>query len=98
MLVSQWAENYWSISTVAAKTLCDYKGIYRRVVDPVIGAKDLNEVTILDLQKMVISQAPYSAKLSLMLVKTLYREARVFGLTDKNPTIGVKLPKRPELK
>lgn len=98
MLVSQWAENYWSISTVAAKTLFDYKGIYRREVDPVIGAKDLNEVTLLDLQKMVISQKPYSARLSLMLVKTLYREARVFGLTDRNPTIGVKLPKRPEPK
>lgn len=98
MLVNQWAENYWSISTVAAKTLFDYKGIYRREIQPVIGDMDLNEVTLLDIQKMVISQKPYSARLSLMLVKTLYREARVFGITEKNPTVGVKLPKRPEPK
>lgn len=98
MLVNQWAENYWTISTVTAKTLFDYKGIYRREIQPVIGEKDLNEVTLLDLQKMVIAQKPYSARLSLMLVKTLYREARVFGITEKNPTIGVKLPKRPEPK
>lgn len=98
MLVNQWAENYWSISTVAAKTLFDYKGIYRREIQPVIGEMDLNEVTLLDIQKMVIAQKPYSARLSLMLVKTLYIEARVFGVTEKNPTIGVKLPKRPEPK
>lgn len=98
MLVNQWADNYWAISTVAAKTLFDYKGIYRREIQPVIGGMDLNEVTLLDIQKMVISQKPYSARLSLMLVKTLYREARVFGITEKNPTIGVKLPKRPEPK
>ena len=45
---------------------------------------------------MVNSQRPYSDRLSLMLVKTLYSEARVFGATDKNPTIRVKLPKRPK--
>jgi integrase len=98
MLVDQWAESYWSISTVTAKTLFDYKGIYRREIQPVIGGMDLDEVTLLDLQTMVMSQKPYSARLSLMLVKTPYREAKVFGITEKNPTLGVRLPKRPEPK
>jgi integrase len=52
----------------------------------------------MDVQKMVLSTTPYQARLSLMIVKTLYREARMYGLTDKNPTLGVKLPKRPEPK
>lgn len=98
MLVSQWAENYWSISTVTAKTLYDYKGIYRRAIDPAIGHMELADVRILDVQGMVLSQTPYNARLSLMVLKTLYREARTFGMTEINPTLGVKLPKRPEPK
>jgi hypothetical protein len=38
---------------VAAKTLFDYKGIYRREIQPVIGEKDLDEITFLEIQKMV---------------------------------------------
>jgi integrase len=33
-----------------------------------------------------------------MLVKTLSREAKICGITEKNQTLGVKLPKRPEPK
>jgi integrase len=98
MLVSNWAENYWSISTVAKKTLYDYKNVYGRCVEPFIGHLDLNDVSLLDLQKMVLATTPYQARLGLMIVKTLYREAKIFGMTDRNPTIGVKLPKRPEPK
>ena len=96
MLVSEWARNYWEISTVALKTLYDYKGVYRRHIDPTVGSLDLDDVTRLDVQKIVLSQKPYSARLSLMVLKTLFREARMHGLTDNNPTTEIKLPKRPE--
>jgi hypothetical protein len=39
---------------------------------------------------------PYSARLSLMLVKTLEREVRLVGVTEKQLTNGVKLPRQPE--
>ena len=96
MLVSEWAGNYWEISTVAPKTLYDYKGVYRRHIDPAVGSLDLDDVTRLDVQKVVLSQKPYSARLSLMVLKTLFREARMHGLTDNNPATEIKLPKRPE--
>jgi hypothetical protein len=64
MLGNQWAENYWSISTVSPKTLFDYKGIYRRTIQPLIGETDLNDATLLDLQKMVIAEKPYSVRLA----------------------------------
>jgi integrase len=98
MLVSNWAENYWAVSTVAKKTLYDYKNVFGRVVEPFIGHLDLDDVSLMDLQKMVLSTTPYQARLGLMIVKTLYREAKIYGMTEKNPTIGVKLPKRPEPK
>jgi integrase len=98
MLVSNWATNYWAVSTVTKKTLYDYKNIFGRVIEPVIGHLDLDDVSLMDLQKMVLSTTPYQARLSLMIVKTLYREAKIYGMTNNNPTIGVKLPKRPEPK
>jgi integrase len=98
MLVSNWAENYWAVSTVAKKTLYDYKNIFSRIVEPHIGHLDLDDVTLLDLQKLVLTTTPHQARIGLMIVKTLYREAKIYGMTDKNPTIGVKLPKRAEPK
>jgi integrase len=98
MLVSNWAENYWAVSTVAKKTLYDYKNIFGRIVEPHIGHLDLDEVTLLDLQKLVLTTTPHQARIGLMIVKTLYREAKIYGMTEKNPTIGVKLPKRAEPK
>jgi hypothetical protein len=52
----------------------------------------------MDIQKLVLATTPYQARLALMIIKTLYREAKIYGMTEKNPTIGVKLPKRPEPK
>lgn len=96
MLVSEWAEDYWQISTVTPKTLYDYKGVFRRHIEPSLGHKALDDVSALDVQKMVLLQKPYSARLSLMVLKTLYREATIHGVTEVNPTIGIRLPKRPE--
>jgi hypothetical protein len=83
---------------VAKKTLYDYKNVFGRVVEPFIGSKDLDEVSLMDIQKLVLATTPYQARLALMIIKTLYREAKLYGMTEKNPTIGVKLPKRPEPK
>ena len=98
MLVSNWAQNYWAVSTVAKKTLYDYKNVFGRVVEPFIGSKDLDEVSLMDIQKLVLATTPHQARLALMILKTLYREAKLYGMTEKNPTIGVKLPKRAEPK
>ena len=45
MLVSNWAQNYWAVSTVAKKILYDYKNVFGRVVEPLIGPEDLDEVS-----------------------------------------------------
>jgi hypothetical protein len=58
MLVSNWAQNYWVVSTVAKKTLYDYKNVFGRVVEPFIGSKDLDEVSLMDIQKLVLDKRP----------------------------------------
>jgi hypothetical protein len=39
------AQNYLTVSTVAKKTLYDYKNVFGRVVEPFIRSKDLDEVS-----------------------------------------------------
>jgi hypothetical protein len=97
-LVSNWAQNYWAVSTLAKKTIYDYKNVFIRVVEPFIGSKDLDEMSLMDIQKRVLATTPHQARLALMILKTLYIEAKPYGMTEKNPTIGLKLPKRAEPK
>ena len=40
MLVSNWAQNYWAVSTVVKKTLYDYKKVFGRAVEPITRLKD----------------------------------------------------------
>jgi hypothetical protein len=46
MLVSNWAQNYWAVSTVAKKTLYDYKNVSGRVVEPAFSSRNLDEVSV----------------------------------------------------
>lgn len=99
MLPSNWAQNYRAVSKVVKNILYDYKNVYVRVVEPFIGSKDLDEVSLMDVQKLVLATTPFfQARLALMIIQIFSREAKPYGMTDKNLTIGVKLPKRPEPK
>ena len=98
MFVSNWAQNYWATSTVAKKTLYNHKNVFGGVTVTFIGSKDIDDVSLMDIQKLVLATTPHQARLALMILKTLYREAKLYGMTEKNPTIGVKLPKRAEPK
>jgi hypothetical protein len=48
MLVSNWAQNYWAVSTVAKKTLYDYKNVFGIVSDQRIGSKTLDTVMLIE--------------------------------------------------
>ncbi len=72
--------------------------VYRRHIYPSVGCLDLDDVGRLDVQKLVPPEKPYSAQLSWMVLKTIFREARTHGVMENNPTTEIKLPKRPEPK
>ena len=85
MLVNEWVQTVWKILQVRPKTLHDYKRLYRRHLEPVIGHLNLNEVDSAPLQQKLLTLPPQTARHTLMLAKTIWREALSYGITDSNP-------------
>ena len=90
MTVNTWVETLWTVLNVRPKTLHDYKRLYRRHLEPVIGQMNLNDVSPVILQQKLLSLPPQTARHCLMLVKTIYREARLYKETSDNPTAGLR--------
>ena len=83
MLVSNWAQNYWAVSTVAKQTLYDYKNVYGSLAVPFVGSKDLDGATLIAIQGFVIASPPYQSRLALIIIKALGGEAKFSGMTEK---------------
>ena len=93
MLVNEWAERVWPVLTVRPKTLHDYKRLYKRHLAPSIGAYEVDQVPPMVLQQKLLSLPPQTSRHCLMLVKTLYREAKLYGVCAGNPADGLRTPK-----
>jgi len=85
MLVDQWTEKVWTILQVRPKTVHDYKRLYRRHLQPLIGSLELDAVSSEQIQIKLLSLPPQTARHTLMLAKTIWREAITYGITEKNP-------------
>ena len=92
VLVDQWVETVWTILQVRPKTLHDYKRLYRRHLSPVIGELDIDAVDSQALQIKLLTLPPQTARHTLMLCKTIWREAALYGITEKNPTTKLRTP------
>ena len=90
MLVNQWVETVWSVLSIRPKTLHDYKRLYRRHLEPLIGNLEISEVESKHLQVKLLSLPPQTARHTLMLAKTIWREAEIYGITTDNPTRKLK--------
>lgn len=90
MLVNEWVETVWEIIQIRPKTLHDYKRLYRRHLEPVIGSMKVDEVDVLALQQKLLSLPPQTARHCLMLVKSIYREAKLYKVTNTNPAEGLR--------
>lgn len=93
MLVNEWAERVWPVLTVRPKTLHDYKRLYKRHLAPSIGHYEVDQVPPMILQQKLLSLPPQTSRHCLMLVKTLYREAKLYGVCASNPSDGLRTPK-----
>ena len=90
MIVDIWAETFWTVLNVKKKTLFDYQGLYRRHLQPVIGQMELNDVPPVEIQKVLLGLSPQTAKHTLMVLKSFYREANLYKVSNTNPTTGLK--------
>jgi integrase len=93
MTVNEWVESFWAVLNVRPKTLHDYKRLYKRHLAPSIGAYELDAVPPMVLQQKLLSLPPQTSRHCLMLVKTIYREAKLYGVCVVNPADGLKTPK-----
>lgn len=92
MLVNEWVEILWSVLNVRSKTLQNYKNQYKHHLEPVIGSVELDKVQPVEIQRQLLSLPPQTSRHVLMLVKTIYREATLYGHTKANPSLGLKTP------
>ena len=90
MLVNEWVETLWSVLNVREKTLRDYKHLYKRHLEPVIGALEIDSVAAKDLQVKLLSLPPQTARHTLMLAKTIWREAENYGVASHTPLNKLK--------
>jgi len=77
---------------VRPNTLHDYKRLYRRHLQPVIGQMPIASVPAQALQVKLLSLPPQTARHTLMLAKTIWREALTYGVTENNPTGKLRTP------
>ena len=92
MLVNEWVETLWGVLNVRPKTLQNYKHQYGKYLEPVMGLVELDQIEPVEIQKCLLALPPQTARHCLMLIKTIYREAALYGQTTKNPTLGLKTP------
>ena len=85
MLVDEWVETVWTVLNVREKTLKDYKHLYKSHLKPVIGLLEIDSVSSRDLQVKLLSLPPQTARHTLMLAKTIWREAENYGVSTHNP-------------
>lgn len=92
MLVDEWVETVWTVLNVREKTLRDYKHLYKSHLKPVIGLLEIDSVLAKDLQVKLLSLPPQTARHTLMLAKTIWREAENYGVASNNPLRKLRTP------
>ena len=88
-----FANSIWQQLDITAKTRADYISEYKRNLYPVIGKHSLAMITKNQLFESIALLPSQTAYKTLMVSKTLFREAVNRGLIDENPTTTIKSPR-----
>jgi integrase len=93
MTLNDFAALVWRRLEVTNKTLYNYEGGYRRYVSPYIGNKQIQDVTTSDLRECLIRLPGQSRYQTHMMLRTIFREALIEGLVERNPMDSLKTPR-----
>lgn len=75
---------------ITAKTRDNYSGAYRRYVAATLGAKPIDTITRQEIRDLLVPLPPQTAYQTLMVMKSIFREALEAGLVDNAPTDRVR--------
>ena len=92
MLVNKWAETVWTVLNVRPKTLYDYKRLYIKHIDPIVGQSDLDSVDLVALKRKLVELPTQTSRHTLMVLRVLWREAIKYGETKTNAVANLKAP------
>ena len=85
MNLDMWEESVLARLPIREKTLATYNSAYRCHIHDAIGNLEIQDITRLDVQKIVQSLPPQIGATTLALLKTLYREALIAELVLISP-------------
>lgn len=88
-----FANSIWQQLDITAKTRADYISEYQRNLYPAIGNHSLAMITKKQIIESIALLPAQTAYKTLMVARTLFREAANRGLIDENPTTGIKSPR-----
>ena len=84
MLMDEWVETVWQVIGVRKKTIQDYKNLYRRHLQPIIGHMPVNEIDIFPVQQKLLALSPQTGRHCLMVLKTIAREGLLYKVITEN--------------
>ena len=93
MKLDVFANAIWQQLNITSKTLSDYQSEYRRHISPAIGSTALSRICKKHVIDVIAPLPPQTGYKTLMVVKTLFREAIQRELVVDNPTLAIKSPR-----
>ena len=93
MILNDFASNLWRQLPLTAKTVDNYMGAYRRYVSPAVGFKELSEIERVEFIELLATLNAPTRFQTLMMLRTIYREAVDRQLILESPVAGIKPPR-----
>lgn len=93
MQLHEFIQIVWQQLPVTAKTIDNYQGAYRRYVQNPLGQREMDSIKKAEIIELLAHLAAPSRFQTLMMLRTVFREATDRQLIEESPTTGIKPPK-----
>ncbi len=93
MTLNEFVEIVWDQLPVTAKTLDNYQGAYRRYISKVFGERDLDQISKREVIELLAYLTPPTRFQTLMMLRTIFREATDRQMIATSPVTEIKAPK-----
>jgi integrase len=91
--IDAFAAHCWTFIPVSKKTLSNYKGAYNRNISPLLGQKEMSEISKGEFLDVLAPLAAPNYFQTLMAIRVVYREAIYRNLVAVSPVANIKAPK-----